>query len=296
MPLANSARLGEAWGYDEINLNVGCPSERVQTGSFGACLMREPALVADCVKAMRDAVTLPMTVKHRIGIDSVEEYDFVRDFVGTVAAAGCGTFIVHARNAMLKGLSPKENREVPPLSTSTCTAQAGLSRSRWSSTAASRRTPRSRTTRARRRRDARPRRVSRSVADGGGRRLLLRRRRAVAYPGTRHRCAAAVRGSAAIAWSAPACDRTAPARALSRRARRALAAHALRRRAAARRGPGACCSRRCARSSRNRSPPRSSLSSQRPLPSAAGERHFISDASPDRCPRIARSRTGPGAA
>ena len=113
--LAHSAKLGEAWGYDEINLNVGCPSERVQTGSFGACLMGEPALVAECVKAMRDAVPLLITVKHRIGIDAVDEYAFVRDFVGTVAAAGCGTFMAHARNAILKGLSPKENREVPPL-------------------------------------------------------------------------------------------------------------------------------------------------------------------------------------
>ena len=113
--LAHCARLGEAWGYDEINLNVGCPSERVQTGSFGACLMAEPALVADCVAAMRDAVALPVTVKHRTGIDAVDEYAFVRDFVGTVAAAGAGAFIVHARNAILKGLSPKENREVPPL-------------------------------------------------------------------------------------------------------------------------------------------------------------------------------------
>ena len=113
--LAHCARLGEAWGYDEINLNVGCPSERVQTGSFGACLMAEPALVADCVAAMRDAVALPVTVKHRTGIDAVDEYAFVRDFVGTVAAAGAGSFIVHARNAILKGLSPKENREIPPL-------------------------------------------------------------------------------------------------------------------------------------------------------------------------------------
>ncbi len=113
--LANAARLGERWGYDEINLNCGCPSERVQTGSFGACLMGEPALVADCVKAMRDAVDLPVTVKHRIGLDDGEDYSFVRDFVGTVAAAGCDVFIVHARNAVLKGLSPKENREVPPL-------------------------------------------------------------------------------------------------------------------------------------------------------------------------------------
>ena len=113
--LATSARLGEQWGYDEINLNCGCPSERVQKGAFGACLMAEPQLVADCVKAMRDAVDIDVTVKHRIGIDKTESYDFVRDFVGTVADAGCTTFIVHARNAILKGLSPKENREIPPL-------------------------------------------------------------------------------------------------------------------------------------------------------------------------------------
>jgi len=113
--LATSARLGQQWGYDEINLNCGCPSERVQKGAFGACLMAEPQLVADCVKAMRDAVTIDVTVKHRIGIDREESYDFVRDFVGTVAEAGCTTFIVHARNAILKGLSPKENREIPPL-------------------------------------------------------------------------------------------------------------------------------------------------------------------------------------
>jgi tRNA-dihydrouridine synthase A len=113
--LAHAARLGEQWGYDEINLNCGCPSERVQTGSFGACLMGDPPLVADCVKAMRDAVTIPVTVKHRIGLDDIEDYGFVRDFVGTVAGAGCSVFIIHARNAVLKGLSPKENREVPPL-------------------------------------------------------------------------------------------------------------------------------------------------------------------------------------
>jgi tRNA-dihydrouridine synthase A len=113
--LGSCAKLGERWGYDEVNLNCGCPSERVQTGSFGACLMAEPALVADCVKAMRDAVTIPVTVKHRIGLDQSEDYGFVRDFVGTVAGAGCEVFIVHARNAVLKGLSPKENREVPPL-------------------------------------------------------------------------------------------------------------------------------------------------------------------------------------
>jgi tRNA-dihydrouridine synthase A len=113
--LAKCAKLGEQWGYDEINLNCGCPSERVQRGAFGACLMREAQLVADCVKAMRDATAIDVTVKHRIGVDQVESYEFMRDFVGTVAAAGCKTFIVHARNAILKGLSPKENREIPPL-------------------------------------------------------------------------------------------------------------------------------------------------------------------------------------
>jgi len=113
--LAISAKLGEKWGYDEINLNCGCPSPRVQKGAFGACLMTEPELVRDCVKAMKDAVDIEVTVKHRIGIDHEESYDFVRDFVGTVAEAGCTTFVVHARNAILKGLSPKENREIPPL-------------------------------------------------------------------------------------------------------------------------------------------------------------------------------------
>ena len=113
--LAICAHLGEKYGYDEINLNIGCPSQRVQRGAFGACLMAEPALVSSCVKAMRDAVSIPVTVKHRIGIDQVEDYAFVRDFVGKVAEAGCTTFIVHARNAVLKGLTPKENREVPPL-------------------------------------------------------------------------------------------------------------------------------------------------------------------------------------
>ena len=113
--LAACARLAQQWGYDEVNLNCGCPSERVQRGSFGACLMAEPVLVAEGVKAMRDAVTLPVTVKHRIGIDKTESYEFVRDFVGTVALAGCEVFIVHARNAWLKGISPKENRELPPL-------------------------------------------------------------------------------------------------------------------------------------------------------------------------------------
>jgi tRNA-dihydrouridine synthase A len=113
--LAHCAKLGEQWGYNEINLNCGCPSERVQRGAFGACLMAEPQLVADCVKAMLDAVSVPVTVKHRIGIDKTECYDFVRDFVGQVSEAGCEVFIVHARNAWLKGLSPKQNRDVPPL-------------------------------------------------------------------------------------------------------------------------------------------------------------------------------------
>ncbi|AZG09274.1 tRNA dihydrouridine(20/20a) synthase DusA [Pigmentiphaga sp. H8] len=113
--LARAARAGQEWGYDEINLNCGCPSDRVQKGAFGACLMSTPTLVADCVKAMRDAVGIPVTVKHRIGLDYDESYAFVRDFVGTVHEAGCEVFIVHARNAVLKGLSPKENREIPPL-------------------------------------------------------------------------------------------------------------------------------------------------------------------------------------
>ncbi|MEY2770198.1 MAG: putative tRNA-dihydrouridine synthase [Pseudomonadota bacterium] len=113
--LAHAARLGQQWGYDEINLNCGCPSERVQRGAFGACLMNEPQTVADGVKAMRDAVDIPVTVKHRIGVDRTESYGFVRDFVGQVSEAGCEVFIVHARNAWLQGLSPKENREIPPL-------------------------------------------------------------------------------------------------------------------------------------------------------------------------------------
>lgn len=113
--LAKAARLGEQWGYDEINLNCGCPSPRVQRGAFGACLMAEPQTVADGVKAMVDAVGLPVTVKHRIGLDKEERYGFVRDFIGTVAEAGCSVFIVHARNAWLQGLSPKENRDIPPL-------------------------------------------------------------------------------------------------------------------------------------------------------------------------------------
>ena len=121
--MALATKIAEEWGYDEVNINCGCPSERVQKGAFGACLMAEPDLVADCVKAMLDTVKdpakTPVTVKHRIGINKTEEspesYAFVRDFVGKVADAGCQTFIVHARNAWLKGLSPKENRDIPPL-------------------------------------------------------------------------------------------------------------------------------------------------------------------------------------
>jgi tRNA-dihydrouridine synthase A len=113
--LARAAALGAAYGYDAINLNCGCPSERVKRGAFGACLMREPELVADCVRAMRSAVDIPVTVKHRIGLERDDSYDLVLRFVEHVAAAGCETFVVHARNAWLEGLSPKQNREVPPL-------------------------------------------------------------------------------------------------------------------------------------------------------------------------------------
>ena len=113
--LAACAKLGAEWGYDEINLNCGCPSQRVQRGAFGACLMAEAGLVASAVRAMQDAQPKPVSVKHRIGIDGHDDYAFVRDFIGTIARTGCKTFIVHARSAWLKGLSPKENREVPPL-------------------------------------------------------------------------------------------------------------------------------------------------------------------------------------
>jgi tRNA-dihydrouridine synthase A len=113
--LAAAARVGEAFGYDEINLNVGCPSDRVQSGRFGACLMREPALVADCVAAMRAAVRVPVTVKCRIGVDEQDDDADLHRFVDTIRQAGCTVFIVHARKAWLQGLSPKENREVPPL-------------------------------------------------------------------------------------------------------------------------------------------------------------------------------------
>jgi tRNA-dihydrouridine synthase A len=113
--LAKAARLGEQLGYDEVNLNVGCPSDRVQSGRFGACLMAEPALVADCLGAMIEAVQIPVTVKCRIGIDDRDDYVFFEQFVATVRTSGVQLFIVHARKAVLSGLSPKENREVPPL-------------------------------------------------------------------------------------------------------------------------------------------------------------------------------------
>jgi tRNA-dihydrouridine synthase A len=113
--LAACARMAELWGYAEVNLNCGCPSERVQRGAFGACLMREPALVADCIAAMRQATSLPVTVKCRIGVDDSAELDFLLAFVDAAAGVGCRIFAVHARKAWLKGLSPKENREIPPL-------------------------------------------------------------------------------------------------------------------------------------------------------------------------------------
>lgn len=113
--LAESAAIAEQYGYDEINLNVGCPSDRVQSGRFGACLMTEPELVAECVAAMSERVAVPITVKTRIGVDDNDSYDFLHDFVTKVSAAGCSVFTIHARKAWLKGLSPKENREIPPL-------------------------------------------------------------------------------------------------------------------------------------------------------------------------------------
>jgi tRNA-dihydrouridine synthase A len=113
--LADCARIGEGWGYDEINLNVGCPSDRVQSGHFGACLMARPELVADCVAAMQNVVAIPVTVKHRIGIDDQDSYHHLHNFVRIVAEAGCQHFSIHARKAWLQGLSPKENRTIPPL-------------------------------------------------------------------------------------------------------------------------------------------------------------------------------------
>jgi len=113
--LAACARLGEEAGFDELNINLGCPSDRVQSGHFGACLMAEPELVADCIAAMKDTVSVPVTVKTRIGIDKQDSYQDICDLIGTLAAAGCDAVIVHARKVWLKGLSPKENREIPPL-------------------------------------------------------------------------------------------------------------------------------------------------------------------------------------
>lgn len=113
--LAKCSRLAETWGYDEVNLNCGCPSDRVQNGMIGAILMAQPQRVADCIKAMQDATSLEVTIKHRIGIDAMEDYTDMVKFVETIANTGCQTFIVHARKAWLAGLSPKENREIPPL-------------------------------------------------------------------------------------------------------------------------------------------------------------------------------------
>ncbi len=112
---AKAAAIGESFGYDEINLNVGCPSDRVQAGRFGACLMKEPALVAECIAAMKSVVKIPVTVKMRIGVDDQDSYPELLNFVKIVSKAGCHTWIVHARKAWLKGLSPRENREIPPL-------------------------------------------------------------------------------------------------------------------------------------------------------------------------------------
>jgi tRNA-dihydrouridine synthase A len=113
--LGQCAKLAQQRGYDEVNLNVGCPSDRVQNNMIGACLMAHPQLVADCVKSMQDNCDIDVTVKHRIGIDDIDSYEHMRDFVATVAATGCNSFTVHARKAILQGLSPKENREIPPL-------------------------------------------------------------------------------------------------------------------------------------------------------------------------------------
>jgi tRNA-dihydrouridine synthase A len=113
--LAYCSKIAEQWGYDEVNLNCGCPSDRVQSGMFGACLMAQPQLVADCIKAMQDACSIEVTVKHRIGIDDMESYEQMVEFIQPIMDTGCNTFIIHARKAWLQGLSPKQNREVPPL-------------------------------------------------------------------------------------------------------------------------------------------------------------------------------------
>lgn len=115
MDMARCARMGERWGYDEINMNVGCPSDRVQSGAFGVCLMKQPAKVADCIRAMQDAVSIPVTIKHRIGVDQQDSMLELERFVETIARADCKVFIIHARKAWLQGLSPKQNREIPPL-------------------------------------------------------------------------------------------------------------------------------------------------------------------------------------
>lgn len=113
--LAQCARIGQDYGYDEINLNIGCPSDKVQNNMIGACLMAHPSLVTECMQSMIEAVDIPVTIKHRIGIDDVDDYDVLAKFVEQVSSSGCDTFFVHARNAILKGLSPKQNREIPPL-------------------------------------------------------------------------------------------------------------------------------------------------------------------------------------
>ncbi len=113
--LAKAAVIAQDWGYAEVNLNVGCPSDRVQKGKMGACLMKEPELVTDCIAAMLAAVNIPVTVKCRLGVDELDSYDYFRDFVAQVSATGCQNFIIHARKAWLTGLSPKQNRNIPPL-------------------------------------------------------------------------------------------------------------------------------------------------------------------------------------
>jgi len=113
--LAECSKIAQDWGYDEVNLNVGCPSNRVQNGAFGACLMAKPDLVAECLHTMQQAVDIPVTVKHRIGIDDLDSYELLHRFIETVSSAGCSTFLVHARKAILQGLSPKQNRDIPPL-------------------------------------------------------------------------------------------------------------------------------------------------------------------------------------
>lgn len=113
--LSECAKIAEQMGYDEINLNIGCPSDRVQNGQFGACLMSQPTLVAECINSMQNSVSIPVTVKTRTGIDNMDDYEFLQNFVEIVSSAGCDTFIIHARKAWLSGLSPRQNREIPPL-------------------------------------------------------------------------------------------------------------------------------------------------------------------------------------